>query len=145
MKKMLTRFVKGVLSTPEARKKFAACKNLRESYEKFKDELKGCSYAEYEKFFTQLAKTKAKVSAEELGAVSGGVSLKNLLAPAALLTMFAAAPSVANMLGSDIPSVGVVAHAMGSDTAEDSEMESEEEMSSVEDSEMKPKEELMQK
>ncbi len=117
MEKMLMEFIGRVMRTPELRKKFASCKNLKETYDKFKDELNGCSYETYKNFFKKAVATKSNLSVDELKNVSGGISLKTLLAPTALLAMFTAVPALAHFVGAGDISVGMVAHAAFPKTA----------------------------
>ena len=87
MTDQLNNFALCVKNIPQLRKAFISCKDLEESYNKFKIMLNGCTFIEYKKFFEGLAKDMELLSNEDLLNVTGGLSIKRLITPLTVITM----------------------------------------------------------
>ncbi|MBR1779417.1 MAG: transglutaminase domain-containing protein [Clostridia bacterium] len=98
MNQSLNEFLKVLQKDKSVKKEFGSCKTLKESHEKF---MRGkCSYEDYEQFFKDFVREKSQISEENLTKVSGGVSLKNLLTPLAILTMLTGLGTISNQFAS---------------------------------------------
>ncbi len=85
MDSTLEKFVEKIKKNEKFRNEFKKCKDLKESYNKF---MKGkCDYDEYEHFFNSLMQKATPISDQDLSWVAGGVGLKQILAPIAIVTM----------------------------------------------------------